>query len=75
MFNHFFDVTIVNAWILYKKVNSDGKYMPLKDFRQEIAVLLCKIGEQLTPTKGRKRKEPEQSEKRNEVISQICLHY
>jgi hypothetical protein len=75
MFYHFFDVAMVNAWILYKKVNSDEKYMPLKDFRQEIAVSLCKIGEQLTPTRGRKRKEPEQSEKKNEVISRICLYY
>lgn len=75
MFYHFFDVAMVNAWILYKKVNSDEKYMPLKDFRQEIAVSLCKIGEQLTPTRGRKRKEPEQSEKKNEVISRICLDY
>ncbi|KAE9525422.1 hypothetical protein AGLY_014222 [Aphis glycines] len=64
MFYHFFDVAMVNAWILYKKVNSDEKYMPLKDFRQEIAVSLCKIGENLTPTRGRKRKEPEQSEKK-----------
>ncbi|XP_060845988.1 piggyBac transposable element-derived protein 3-like [Rhopalosiphum padi] len=64
IFYHFFDVAMVNAWILYKKVNSDEKYMPLKDFRQEIAVSLCKIGENLTPTRGRKRKEPEQSEKK-----------
>lgn len=36
--------------------------MLLKNFRLELAVALCKTGDQLTPTRGRKRKESKQDQ-------------
>lgn len=56
LFFHFMDVTMVNAWLLYRKTKKENT-MSLADFRREIAVSLCMQGSNIcTPTtRGRKR--------------------
>ncbi|KAG6461481.1 hypothetical protein O3G_MSEX012654 [Manduca sexta] len=48
LFYHYLDLTMANAWLLYKRVT---KYKGLQsgrlssaDFRQEVAVTICKLG-------------------------------
>ncbi|KAF0707183.1 piggyBac transposable element-derived protein 3-like, partial [Aphis craccivora] len=55
LFFHFMDVTMVNAWLLYRKKKENT--MSLADFRREIVVSLCMQGSNIcTPTtRGRKR--------------------
>lgn len=56
IFYHLLDLTMVNAWILYRKVNKvkgETKVLPLCDFKAEVAECLCK-----TFTKPTKRGRP-----------------
>jgi hypothetical protein len=53
LFYHLIDVTIVNAWLLYRRVHQDENYMRLADFRAEVAESLCKAGQVVTPKRGR----------------------
>lgn len=48
IYYHLLDITITNAWILYKKVNfhrgvEKKRMMTLGDFRIELSVTLCKL--------------------------------
>lgn len=60
MFYHFLDLTLANAWLLYKRVKketpstSNDKILNSADFRLEIAEVLCKVGTK--PAETRKRK-------------------
>ncbi|XP_060858925.1 piggyBac transposable element-derived protein 3-like isoform X1 [Metopolophium dirhodum] len=54
IFYHLVDMSIVNAWILYKKVTK--KPMKLAQFREQLAVELCQT-EMEIKKKGRKTKE------------------
>lgn len=48
LFYHYLDLTMANAWILYRRVAAykkvESKCLASADFRQEVAVTLCKIG-------------------------------
>jgi len=50
-FYHMVDMTIVNAWLLYKKVTK--KPMKLAQFREQLAVELCQTSMEIKK-KGRK---------------------
>jgi hypothetical protein len=53
---HLIDVAIVNAWILYRRVEMEhGRKatISLFDFRVEVATSLTKVGEVITPKRGR----------------------
>ncbi|CAH1977511.1 unnamed protein product [Acanthoscelides obtectus] len=46
-FYHYLDMTIVNAWLLYRRVNDqkgDTKTLGLANFRIDLGETLCKIG-------------------------------
>ncbi|KAJ8927369.1 hypothetical protein NQ314_020144 [Rhamnusium bicolor] len=46
LFYHLVDVTIINCWLLYRKIRKDRKetYLPLAQFRAELAYCLCNQG-------------------------------
>nr|CAI5863507.1 unnamed protein product [Callosobruchus analis] len=47
LFYHLLDMTIVNAWLLYRRVNAlqgNAKTLNLANFRIELAETLCKMG-------------------------------
>jgi len=55
VFYHLLDVTIVNSWLLHKRIQEqkgDSNVLPLVKFREDLAVSLCKIGT-YTPKRGR----------------------
>lgn len=56
LFYHFLDMSLVNAWLLYRRARENKNTIPLAKFRQEVAVALCQTGTLSTPTRGRKRK-------------------
>lgn len=52
LFYHLVDITVNNAWLLQKRIHESKrlKYKSsLADFREELAVSLCKIGELVSP--------------------------
>lgn len=53
IFYHLLDISVINAWLLYKRVNSgNGKLLKLYEFRAEVAECLSKV--QITgPKRGR----------------------
>lgn len=56
LFNHLLDVTIVNSWLLHRRINKqkgNTKTMTLVDFRTDLALSLCKNGQKITPKLGR----------------------
>lgn len=57
LFYHFLDMSLVNAWLLYRRAYENEATIPLAKFRQEVAVALCQSGMISTPTRGRKKKE------------------
>jgi len=60
LFYHLIDITVTNSWILQKRIyESKGqKYQSsLADFREELAVSLCQMGELVSPKRGRPLKE------------------
>jgi len=60
LFYHLIDITVTNFWILQKRIyESKGqKYRcSLADFREELAVSLCQMGELVSPKRGRLLKE------------------
>lgn len=48
-FYHLLDMTLVNSWLIYKKVN--GNKLTLAKFKEEVAVSLCQ--QYKKPTRGR----------------------
>jgi hypothetical protein len=42
IFYHFLDMTVVNSWLMYKKVT--GNTMPLSKFREHLSVTLIQSG-------------------------------
>ncbi|XP_025202907.1 piggyBac transposable element-derived protein 3-like [Melanaphis sacchari] len=63
IFFHLLDVTVVNSWLLYKKVT--GKKCTLGAYREELAVSLCRGG--INTREGRGRKSNESIEQQQEV--------
>ncbi|XP_068086621.1 piggyBac transposable element-derived protein 3-like [Anabrus simplex] len=56
LFYHFLDVTIVNAWILHRRVAAQlgiQNTMTLAAFREDLALSLCQVGLSITPKRGR----------------------
>ena len=55
LFYHLLDITIINAWLLYRRCNQENnKLLKLADFRIELARTLCSIGgTSSTPKRGR----------------------
>lgn len=76
IFYHMVDMTIVNAWLLYKRVEiekGNNVPMPLKHFRIDIAHCLTKMGKLCTPKRGRPTLtsiEEQLKEKKKEVLFQ-----
>lgn len=66
VFYHLLDMTVVNAWLLYKRINSDRpgfKPMRLIDFKLEIADTLFTLNTTQASVRGRPRIEAEIHEK------------
>jgi hypothetical protein len=57
LFHHLLDVTIVNSWLLHKRIqkqkSDNNNILPLMAFREQLALSLCKLGENNTPKRGR----------------------
>lgn len=55
LFYHLVDMTIINSWLLYRKISTQRgeKYLPLAKFRAELAYCLCKQGQTSTSKRGR----------------------
>lgn len=58
IFYHLLDLSVINAWILYKRVHlgkgvSTTNILSLADFRSEVSMVLCQMGESITPKRGR----------------------
>lgn len=43
IFYHIIDLCIVNAWLLYRRVNNNESYLPLVDFKILISEVLCEV--------------------------------
>jgi len=60
LFYHMLDVTIVNSWLLHRRIQEgkgENKTLTLVQFRKELAISLCKVGQVTTPKRGRPSKE------------------
>lgn len=66
MFYHLLDMTCVNAWILYRRINKDkqGPVMRLVDFKLEVADALFSYKTKTVPARGRPNLEKQIEEKR-----------
>lgn len=56
LFYHLLDMTLVNAWLLYRRSlmqKGEQKYINLADFRAEVAYCLCNLGSQRLSKRGR----------------------
>lgn len=56
LFHHLLDVTIVNSWILYKRIQQQKgvkKTLSQFEFREQLVLSQCKIGKPITPKRGR----------------------
>ena len=53
IFYHLLDVSMINAWILFKLVHNREEHMRLADFRASAAEALCKADQLVTPKRGR----------------------
>lgn len=53
LFYHLIDITVINAWLLYRRNNQNKTVMKLADFRLEVASTLCKIGPPTSSKRGR----------------------
>ncbi|XP_026819633.1 piggyBac transposable element-derived protein 3-like [Rhopalosiphum maidis] len=55
VFHHLLDVTVVNSWLLHKRIQKqkgNNSVLSLVKFREQLALSLCKIGT-YTPKRGR----------------------
>lgn len=53
LFYHLLDITVINAWLLMRRVNKDMPVMKLADFRIELANTLCTINKPTSTKRGR----------------------
>lgn len=58
IFYHLLDLSVINSWILYKKVSAEKNTNPkeilnLAEYRAELADALCKYGEHIVLSRGR----------------------
>ncbi|XP_054259612.1 piggyBac transposable element-derived protein 2-like [Macrosteles quadrilineatus] len=56
LFYHLLDVTMCNSWLLYQRVcrdRGDINIMPLAEFRESVAITMCRLGSNITPKRGR----------------------
>lgn len=52
LFYHLIDVTMCYSWLLYLKAqqsNNITNVMPLAEFRDEVTITMCQLGEKTTP--------------------------
>lgn len=55
LFYHLMDIAVCSSWFLYSRVakeNGQNKIVGLADFKEELAVSLCKMGMKSTPKRG-----------------------
>lgn len=73
IFYHLIDITVVNSWILYKKVCLVREETPMSlcDFRINLGESLCKSGISLQKTRGRPSSSPSLEIKRKYINSHI----
>lgn len=56
LFYHLLDMTLVNAWLLYKRAafqRNESNTLKLAEFRAEVANCLCRVGTERTSKRGR----------------------
>lgn len=56
LFYHLLDLTVVNSWLLYRRVEkqkNNSKYLPLSKFRTQLAESLCRVGQKSATKRGR----------------------
>lgn len=54
IFYHIIDLCVVNAWLLYRRVNNNNEsYLPLVDFKILISEVLCEVKRTTPKRKGR----------------------
>lgn len=53
LFYHLLDITVINAWLLYRRCNKGKSVMKIADFRLELAYTLCCIGSSTSTKRGR----------------------
>ena len=53
LFCHLLDITVINAWLLYRRCNINEAVFNLADFRINLASTLCQTGLRITPKRGR----------------------
>uniref|UniRef100_A0A2S2QMI0 PiggyBac transposable element-derived protein domain-containing protein n=1 Tax=Sipha flava TaxID=143950 RepID=A0A2S2QMI0_9HEMI len=53
IFYHIIDLCVVNAWLLYRRVNNNESYLPLVDFKMLISEVLCEVKRTTPKRKGR----------------------
>jgi hypothetical protein len=73
---HLIDMTIVNDWLLYRRVETEKGNKPNKtlfDFRVEAIISITKMGEITTPIRGRPSLENILDERKNKGLRQCLL--
>ena len=58
LFYHLVDTTVVNSWIVFRKVDGDAKH--LADFKRAVAEGLCKIKQPGRMKRGRPSNDTEE---------------
>lgn len=53
IFYHIIDLCVVNAWLLYRRVNNNESYLFLVDFKILISEVLCEVSRTTSKRKGR----------------------
>ena len=59
LFYHFLNTTVVNSWVLYRRVLTASKAAnapkpkTLEEFCKDLAITLCRIGTEAIPKRGR----------------------
>jgi len=53
LFYHLLGITVINAWLLYRRCNINEAVFNLAYFRINLASILCQTGLRITPKRGR----------------------
>lgn len=74
IFYHLIDVTVVNSWLLYKKMCKERgeQAKGLADFRVELGETLCLLGNQGSNSRGKNPTSKKTSRKEAQIISCLC---